>query len=440
MQHNLTFEPTKDGFRLIANRKDLTSCEFILTDDGFWLGSTDSVGWYPREDVPLYYFRNLLNSCVNLSYTNWSPLPDGKKSLWPVKKWAMEKTKKSLNHLVLEQWRKKVDGFDPYKREIHKKLFLVSPGNARNFSRLQKYFDNRHFMDDIIKYKAAASWLLNGSDYDPSYWGFVHEEPFDFADWLSNYCPDRKKYTSMNKTLMNLPNGIFYSGLTALASIKLPEPVTTRLKLIAYMNVAGSHSWKNNIDQYLGILARSSEQDVKDAVKFIWKHFPDKDTGDFRKTRKITDAIRIIFDYPPDSKVDIKGLAVRSEVYHHNEVVRRRIMQQEFEKRKKEFEEIKKSKTKLPPIALPDDPKIRFLSSYKDVENEGRHMGHCVESYAESAVLGKCYLFHVDHNGEEATVEVGNGFVKQSYGPHNCRNSASKYGEVALSQWAKLMK
>ena len=33
-------------------------------------------------------------------------------------------------------------------------------------------------------------------------------------------------------------------------------------------------------------------------------------------------------------------------------------------------------------------------------------MNNCIASYAESAVAGRCYLFHVTHDGEEASVEI----------------------------------
>jgi hypothetical protein len=55
---------------------------------------------------------------------------------------------------------------------------------------------------------------------------------------------------------------------------------------------------------------------------------------------------------------------------------------------------------------LPAVPGVRFLDSVAAIADEGAAMGHCAASYAESAVRGECYLFHVEHDGELATAEV----------------------------------
>jgi hypothetical protein len=89
-------------------------------------------------------------------------------------------------------------------------------------------------------------------------------------------------------------------------------------------------------------------------------------------------------------------------------------------------------------IPRPENPNIKFLKNYKEVVNEGKEMEHCVASYAEKAVLGDCYLFHVDHNGVPATVEVSpTGFVKQSYSKRDKVNEASEYAKSELNRWGK---
>jgi hypothetical protein len=56
------------------------------------------------------------------------------------------------------------------------------------------------------------------------------------------------------------------------------------------------------------------------------------------------------------------------------------------------------------------------------------------QTYIESAIDGNCYLFHVTHRDDEATVEVGvEGQVRQSPGPRNQRNKATAYGNRVLS-------
>ena len=63
-------------------------------------------------------------------------------------------------------------------------------------------------------------------------------------------------------------------------------------------------------------------------------------------------------------------------------------------------------------------------------------MRHCVAAYAQRAAAGQCYLFHVDHAGQEATVEVSPfGRVAQSCGPDNCSNDATAWGLKVLGMW-----
>ena len=66
-------------------------------------------------------------------------------------------------------------------------------------------------------------------------------------------------------------------------------------------------------------------------------------------------------------------------------------------------------------------------------------MENCVGGYATGAVYGSCYLFHVEHDGEEATVEVcpTTRRVRQSEAPRNRQNGASRWGRRVLQRWAK---
>ena len=64
-------------------------------------------------------------------------------------------------------------------------------------------------------------------------------------------------------------------------------------------------------------------------------------------------------------------------------------------------------------------------------------MNNCIASYAESAVAGRCYLFHVTHDGEEASVEIDpRGRVRQAEGPANTENRASRWAARQLAAWA----
>lgn len=92
----------------------------------------------------------------------------------------------------------------------------------------------------------------------------------------------------------------------------------------------------------------------------------------------------------------------------------------------------------LPPLPLPDIPGITFLGTVARIAEEGALMSNCVASYAESAVNGHCYLFHADHDGEMATIEVTrDGTVSQAEGPGNKPNTAARWARTALARWCR---
>ena len=58
--------------------------------------------------------------------------------------------------------------------------------------------------------------------------------------------------------------------------------------------------------------------------------------------------------------------------------------------------------------------------------------------YIKDAIIGKCFLFHVEKDGERATVEVGkSGQVLQSKGPCNEVNQTSLWAINYLQQWGQ---
>ena len=83
-------------------------------------------------------------------------------------------------------------------------------------------------------------------------------------------------------------------------------------------------------------------------------------------------------------------------------------------------------------------PRVRWLQTVDDVAAEGEQMEHCIASYIPNAVEGRCYLFHVDYQGEAASLMVNQlGQVTQAGGPRNRRNRASAWGRRVLRTWGQ---
>ena len=92
--------------------------------------------------------------------------------------------------------------------------------------------------------------------------------------------------------------------------------------------------------------------------------------------------------------------------------------------------------TKMPPVPLPIRPGVRFLANSTDVFDEGNRMHHCVAVRAAAAVDGRAFLFHVEHEGTNATIEVdARGQVVEAKGPANGTNTAVNLGRDVLARW-----
>ena len=143
-------------------------------------------------------------------------------------------------------------------------------------------------------------------------------------------------------------------------------------------------------------------------------------------------AVQFLLDFPERHAGRIVGLAEKSIRWH------RAGYQQEAEKAIVNLG--RETKLATPPVPLPEIQGIRFLATVGDVADEGHRMEHCIGSYARQAAWGECYLFHVDHGDEEASVEVSPfGVVVQAWGPRNRRNKATRWAEQVLGQWGRAM-
>lgn len=417
----------KNGIKIIPRYKDRLSVDIHLNEYGFWTINDN------RFEIPLYCFKYLMQFAVHEIYESWSspkfPVFVPRNVMIGMKDW----TTRSICSAFHKAWLDNINELNPIISSLHKKFFATSCGKGswRNVTRLLKE-NNPYAINDAINYKAARIAILYSYESEP--WK---------DDWMLSFAYNNEKYRSLTRTLMNLPNGIIVSDLISFKHIVLPEPVLTKYKFFAYSAVATDISPYRTNDKdtektkwFLEVIKRSTDDDIKNAIKYMWHYFPDTNTGDFRKLVSIKQTLKMIFDYLGEyGNWNILGLAKRSEVYHHDMEVMR--LAQE-ERLRKEREELKQSKTALPPISLPKNENIKFLDSYESVQKEGSKMQHCIAQYAEKAVRGGCYLFHVDYKDQMASVEISpKGFVVQSYGQKDTTNDASQYGRNVLGKWAK---
>jgi hypothetical protein len=434
-EHNYEVIKLENGFRVIpkdSNRRTLT---YTVNSYGFW----QNFSTCPSDHfLPLYGFRRLVDVVVGDIYHDWKSPKENQKFgvTLMIKEWAKKITGRCLNHPIMNVWKETIDTVDPVIATIHRLFFSVASGNGDwfNVKRMLEMW-NPYLIKDTTNYRAARIAVLYAHRY-----GLIAEDRYlgDNFDWLLSYSANGTKYTSLTKTLMNLPGGIVPVMLTEqLPHFILPEPAKSRIRLLSYLVLSRSRNF------HPSAILKSSDDEIYTAVKYMWHYFPGKDTTDFRSTQGIIRALNLIFDYEGNwDNLSILGLARRAEEYHHNLELQRRLRneanQRRMEENRAKEERMKTSDTAKPKIELPDNEHIKFLDTYQSVIEEGEIMEHCIASYARRAVEGSCYLFHVDYDNEMASVEVSpNGYVSQSYGPRDRINKASEYGRKELNIWAK---
>jgi len=451
-EHRYQIYVMKKGFKIVPREEYRPPVYCNLNKYGFWkvrFADKDRV-----SDIPLYCFYFLLDEIIKYLYQSW--IPTEKKSGTnnaqdnAITNYCKKTTRKSIAKVVKKAWQEKKAELDPVIEELHRKLYSVSNGTGyweRLEAILKERKEYKYLIEDLLKYPAARI-------------SFLHNHRMSFRDcnkklichkeWMLAYCYNEIEiYTSLRKTLMNLPGRITYYRLFNLVNVRLPEPATNRLRLWTYCHIGRQAILsQEERDRFCRVVEKTSDKNIKKSIEYIWYYFPDFYTGDFRKSSGIEHALQIIFDYPPEEvgDWDMLGLAKRAEQWHYdtqareNEDRRRRSAQAQRikEKREKRERELRGALTALPPIPLPSTENIKFLDSYISIVNEGSLMNHCIARYAEGAVKGRAYLFHVDYNGEMASVEVNPlGYVNQSYGPYDRTNNASNYGRKMLEEWAK---
>ena len=249
----------------------------------------------------------------------------------------------------------------------------------------------------------------------------------DLQGWRGLFSPTGQPYRSLNRTLTHLPGGVPHGLVCALASLQLDRPVLDRAELaVATLFAANQHRCRNQSTARVFVSARRPH--IREALRRVAAHTRNDLT--FRRTRDLRFLVRFLLDFPEDHRGTLVGLADKAIRWHQHQLglERSRIrLQYDSDKR-----------LVAPP--LPPPAEAKFLETVEEVLAEGERMGHCIASMIPNAVMGYCYLFHVEYEGEFASIMVNrHGHVVEAQGPRNQRNLASARGERLLRAWGRQM-
>ena len=390
-----------------------------------------------------------------------------------LKEWAKNRFAKGISFSLYPAWKSLVESVNPSILAIYKKFFVTRGPKARIPIILinTEIYKNKTLVNDLLNYNSIHIFLEDACLEDGKVifqrrglWDRIEQRE---ENWRLLFSNTPKTYKALNLTLDKWPRGVPVELARKLHTIRLTEPIHDRVKMIAVLCSLGISDYGDKINR-LDCIMRSSPEQIRKAFKIFKKNYEKmhkiKASFTLRGMKGISHLVSYICDYDGSHEGEIVGLLEKSHRWHQDLELRRAAAEErrriEWELGAPERERLaaldragwearqaaeaaqreleKKMATALPPIPLPEDTSFRFLKTFEEVVKEGEEMGHCIATYASQAVRGECFLFHIDHNDEKASIMVNKeGRIVQCYGPRNCINKASEWAIMSLSGWAK---
>ncbi len=437
------------GFRVnVFGPRQLTLFKDIADDGSLILESTR-----PPE-TNLVQYQRLVDLVARGLMSQWQP-PPSRKPNCRIRKWAIAQTRRALGGRIFEQWRRLVVQADRSVWHVQKAVFAAG---RRTPSLLHEplLYKDKYLARDIQQYRAAAALVPIAEDLcicikqsestsntdqrmddldqpDVQNDDEFSCQPTEVLECLSNWqdicSPTGKKYGSLSRTLMQLPGGIPSSLLLNLRSLFLERPMTDRLELMTLLLAKGSADDDDPQSFPTKLFMHATRGQIQNAMRKLSNKI--QTPLSYRRTRDVRTFVGYLLDFPERHHGGLSGLLRKSIRWHDAQGIGPAVDASD-----PRF--IASTRTKKPPIPPPQMEGVRFLETVGDIMAEGELMGHCIASYVNRAVTGRCYLFHVERSGQCASVEVDDtGRVRQSSGPSNQSNPATAYGAKLLARWGK---
>jgi PcfJ-like protein len=312
-------------------------------------------------------------------------------------------------------------------------------GEVAGLAKCEALYRDPHLVRDILRHRAAAVALARlethlwqhyhacrAGDAEPTPDVLVHA----MSEWRGLFSPDGLAYRSLNRTLMNVPEEVSADLLCQLHRVRLERPLLSSLELRAVLTFAAlARAGEPHADR-LHVLQHARADEIRYALERIGAETERR--LDPRSDADLHFAMRYLSDLPQARCRSLAGLVGRA-IQWHREVAERREVSETVDRLGGAD-----TPTARPPIPLPRFKGVRFLATVGEVAAEGQRMKHCIATYANDAVAGRAFLFHVEHEGHSASFEVDpDGDILQAAGPTNCTNAAVEYGFGKLRTWAK---
>lgn len=465
-------------------REGYIDAEISIGKAGYLTVTTkDRAGQTRSKDICFLDYREIKNVLADTLFLSWKEIHKERiektrsQSVHSkLQKWTQASLTSGFNFLVYPEWKHLVTQMDPNVTTIFRKFFVVRGPQCKYPDILfdPRLYENKNFVRDLLSYNSIHLCLDNCSFNDRNELIFSNETAYRYernlrmqtGNWRLLFSDTGETYKALNKTLDNWPRGMAVELAHKLKKFHLSQPIHDRVKLALVCMMAeaepahaGNGGNGNVLRRNITCVERSTPDQIRKAFKLFKKNYAKvnktKCHYTLRGHRGISAFAHYLSDFDQVHEGEIVGLLEKAHRWHQDaelrreaEAERRRIEweagREERERRaalnqaQREAEEaaMKLKPTATPPIPLPEDECIKFLDTVGKVFQEGETMGHCIASYARSALSGECYLFHIDYSEEKASIMVNkHGKVVQSYGPRNCVNKASEWAKKELGKW-----
>lgn len=381
-------------------------------------------GHLQREDAYIGFpeYQMLLGGVARGLLTDWEPHTDN--DAWNIRAWAERQTKWSVGKRVTREWqRMKQECCPPDVLAVQNNCFSALFKVPHMAKTEELYAGNPWFLKDLGKYRAAAVALENVRYFirertgDPL--GF-HDTPYEVVvaaleeDWMGLFSPDGRTYRALNSTLMNLPGGVPASLLRRLSSTRLVKPYHERAPLVFLLGWLETRVGENH--EMWHMVQHATPREVKACVDAMTFYTIDGGELSWRRAYDITRTASYMADYPGDGEGTLLSFA-RAAVAWHEEIYAGVVFDSPAP--------IDMEAKTVPPDRMPEHACIEFLDTVGRVHEESDMMHHCVRGYADAAVKGETFLFHIERGEHKATLELGGDYrVRQVKGPCNSWNGA----------------
>jgi hypothetical protein len=451
------FHDSPDGFSVEGDERPPVEVHFQPTGLEARYAETFAPG--ASERFGFFNFGKLLEFVARGLMRDWQPV----EGWFGARAWAQQQTARAIARRLREHWLRLISRANSDVLAVQRAIFAVTFGDAP-LAAEPAFYRNPFLVQDVLHFPACAiavrnAWTLTrelpirrlsnstqarelhalarsmglslhlhtGAPTEPD----VSAQLERLADWKALFADTGESYRSLNRTLMNLPGRIPHRLVCNLRRVHLERPLEHRLEVLVVALYAGiradrEEAGESRVD-HGHLIQHARPAQIRSALARLAQHL--HQPLDLRRSSDLRQLVQFVADYSEAHEGNLAGLIDRAVRWHRDQ------QQEQMAAMRRHYGA--DTATAAPPIPLPEIAEVRFLDTVGAICTEAEQMQHCIASYIDLAVQGNCYLFHVSHRGEEATIEVGwEGKVRQSQGPRNQRNRASIWGKRVLERWA----